>query len=210
MAGPSGSDVIAAIGTAPGRGGIGIVRVSGKRLEQLASRLLGGVPAPRLAVRAIFRGADGEPIDDGIALFFAAPASYTGEDVLELQGHGGPVVMQMILRRCLELGARLADPGEFTRRAFLNDNLDFAQAKGLADLIDAATEAAARCALRSLRGEFSEVIGNLEKRLVGLRTLVEATLDFPEEGIDRADREDAHRRLKELQGDVGRALARRR
>src|SRR5260221_7787088 len=204
MAGPSGSDVIAAIGTAPGRGGIGIVRVSGKRLEQLASRLLGGVPAPRLAVRAIFRGADGEPIDDGIALFFAAPASYTGEDVLELQGHGGPVVMQMILRRCLELGARLADPGEFTRRAFLNDKLDLAQAEGVADLIDAATEAAARCALRSLRGEFSEVIGNLEKRLGGLRTVGAATLDFPGEEIDRGGREDAHRGLRQPQGDFGR------
>jgi len=111
MAGPSGSDVIAGYRNRSGRGGIGIVRVSGKRLEQLASRLLGGVPAPRLAVRATFRGAAGEPIDDGIALFFAAPASYTGEDVLELQGHGGPVVLQMILRRCLELGARLASPG---------------------------------------------------------------------------------------------------
>jgi len=210
MVGPSGTDVIAAIGTAPGRGGIGIVRVSGKNLEQLASRLLGGVPTPRLAVRAIFCDVAGEPIDDGIALFFPAPASYTGEDVLELQGHGGPVVLQMILRRCLELGARLAEPGEFTRRAFLNDKLDLAQAEGVADLIDAATEAAARCALRSLRGEFSEVIGNLEKRLVELRTLVEATLDFPEEEIDRVDREDAHRRLRELQEDVRRALARGR
>src|SRR5260221_8447830 len=196
MAGPSGSDVIAAIGTPPGRGGIGIVRVSGKRLEQLASRLLGGVPAPRLAVRAIFRGADGEPIDDGIALFFAAPASYTGEDVLELQGHGGPVVLQMILRRCLELGARLADPGEFTRRAFLNDKLDLAQAEGVADLIDAATEAAARCALRSLRGEFSEVIGNLEKRLVELRTLLGATPEFSQVDIDPGEREEGPTRLR--------------
>src|SRR5258705_6402969 len=210
MGGPSGSDVMAAIGTARGRGGIGIVRVSGKRLEQLASRLLGGVPAPRLAVRAIFRGADGEPIDDGIALFFAAPASYTGEDVLELQGHGGPVVLQMILRRCLDLGARLAEPGEFTRRAFLNDKLDLAQAEGVADLIDAATEAAARCALRSLRGEFSDVIGNLAKRLVELRMLVEASLDFPEEGVHQVDREEAHGRLRELQEDVRRALARGR
>jgi tRNA modification GTPase len=210
MAGPSGSDVIAAIGTAPGRGGIGIVRVSGKHLGQLASRLLGAVPAPRLAARAIFRGAAGEPIDDGIVLFFPAPASYTGEDVLELQGHGGPVVLQMILKRCLELGARLAEPGEFTRRAFLNDKLDLAQAEGVADLIDAATEAAARCALRSLRGEFSEVIGNLAKRLVELRTLVEATLDFPEEEIERVDREDAHGRLRDLQEDVRRALARGR
>src|SRR5258707_13206940 len=180
MAGPCGSDVIAAVGTAPGRGGIGIVRVSGKRLEQFASRLLGGVPAPRLAVRATFRGAAGEPIDDGIALFFAAPASYTGEDVLELQGHGGPVVLQMILRRCLDLGASLAEPGEFTRRAFLNDKLDLEQAEGVADLIDAATEAAARCALRSLRGEFSQLIANLAKGVVELRTLGEWSLNFPE------------------------------
>jgi len=210
MAGPSHTDVIAAVGTASGRAGIGIVRVSGKKLEQLAARLLGGVPTPRLAVRAVFRGAAGEPIDDGIALFFPAPASYTGEDVLELQGHGGPVVLGMILKRCLDLGARLAEPGEFTRRAFLNDKLDLAQAEGVADLIDAATEAAARCALRSLRGEFSEVIGNLAKRLVELRTLVEATLDFPEEEIDQVDREDAHGRLRDIQEDVRRALARGR
>ena len=210
MAGPSDTDVIAAVGTAPGRAGIGVVRVSGKRLEQLASRLLGDVPAPRLAVRAVFRGAAGEPIDDGITLFFPAPASYTGEDVLELHGHGGPVVLGMILRRCLELGARLAEPGEFTRRAFLNDKLDLAQAEGVADLIDAATEAAARCALRSLRGEFSKAIGNLEKRLVELRMLVEATLDFPEEEIDQMDREEARRRLRHLQGEVSRSLARGR
>jgi tRNA modification GTPase len=210
MAGPSDTDVIAAIGTAQGRGGIGIVRVSGKKLERLAACLLGAVPAPRLAARAIFHGAAGEPIDDGIALFFPAPASYTGEDVLELHGHGGPVVLQMILRRCLELGARLAEPGEFTRRAFLNDKLDLAQAEGVADLIDAATEAAARCALRSLRGEFSEVIGNLAKRLVELRMLVEASLDFPEEEIDEMDREDARGRLRHLQGEVSRSLARGR
>jgi len=210
MAGPSDTDVIAAVGTAPGRAGIGIVRVSGKKLEQFASHLLGSVPAPRMAVRATFRAAAGEPIDDGIALFFPAPASYTGEDVLELQGHGGPVVLHMILRRCLELGARLAEPGEFTRRAFLNDKLDLAQAEGVADLIDAATEAAARCALRSLRGEFSEVIGNLAKRLVELRVLVEATLDFPDEEIDQVDREDARGRLRHLQEDVRSSLARGR
>jgi len=210
MAGPSDSDVIAAVATASGRAGIGVVRVSGKTLDRLASRLLGGVPAPRLAVRAVFRDAAGQAIDDGIALFFPAPASYTGEDVLELQGHGGPVVLGMILRRCLELGARLAEPGEFTRRAFLNDKLDLAQAEGVADLIDAATEAAARCALRSLRGEFSEAIGNLEKRLVELRMLVEATLDFPEEEIDEVDREDARGRLRHLQEEVSRSLVRGR
>ena len=210
MAGPSDTDVIAAVGTAPGRAGIGIVRVSGKKLEQLASHLLGSVPAPRLAVRAVFRDTAGEPIDDGIALFFPAPASYTGEDVLELQGHGGPVVLGMVLRRCLELGARLAEPGEFTRRAFLNDKLDLAQAEGVADLIDAATEVAARCALRSLRGEFSEAIGSLEKRLVELRMLVEATLDFPEEEIDEMDREEARGRLRHLREEVSRSLVRGR
>jgi tRNA modification GTPase len=148
-------DVIAAVATAPGRAGVGIVRVSGKDLKPFAAAILGKVPVPRAALRSVFRGADGRPIDDGVALYFPAPASYTGEDVLELQGHGGPVVMQMLLRRCLELGARLAQPGEFTRRAFLNDKLDLAQAEAVADVIDAATETAARCALRSLRGEFS-------------------------------------------------------
>ena len=210
MAGPSDTDVIAAVGTAPGRAGIGIVRVSGKKLEQLASHLLGSVPSPRRAMRATFRGAAGDPIDDGIALFFPAQASYTGEDVLELHGHGGPVVLGMVLRRCLELGARLAEPGEFTRRAFLNDKLDLAQAEGVADLIDAATEVAARCALRSLRGEFSEAIGNLQKQLVELRMLVEATLDFPEEEIDEIDREEARGRLRHLQEEVGRSLVRGR
>jgi len=209
MAG-SDADVIAAVATAPGRAGIGIVRVSGKTLDRLATSLLGTVPAPRTAARATFRGAKGEPIDDGIALFFPAPASYTGEDVLELQAHGGPVVLQMLLRRCLELGARLAEPGEFTRRAFLNDKLDLAQAEGVADLIEAATEAAARCALRSLRGEFSELIGTFAKQLTELRTLVEATLDFPEEEIDPVDKNEARERLEHLQGEVSRSLARGR
>src|SRR5262245_21954199 len=170
MAAPSDTDVIAAIATAPGRAGIGIVRVSGKSLDRFASQLLGSSPAPRSAARATFRDAAGGAIDDGIALLFRGPASYTGEDVLELQGHGGPVVLQMVLRRCVELGARLAEPGEFTRRAFLNDKLDLAQAEGIADLIEAATEAAARCALRSLQGEFSEVIRDLARQLVELRT----------------------------------------
>lgn len=210
MAAPPDTDVIAAVATAPGRAGIGIVRISGKHLEGLASYLLGRVPAPRVAARATFRGATGEPIDDGIALFFPGPASYTGEDVLELQGHGGPVVLRMLLRRCLDLGARLAEPGEFTRRAFLNDKLDLAQAEGVADLIEAATETAARCALRSLRGEFSELIGNLAKQLIELRTLVEATLDFPEEEIDPVDRDDARERLERLQSEVARTLDRGR
>src|SRR6266446_2848650 len=210
MAGPSDSDVIAAVATAPGRAGIGVVRVSGKKLQQLASRLLGGVPAPRLAVRAVFRGAAGEPIDDGIALFFPAPASYTGEDVLELQGHGGPVVLGMILRRCLELGARLAEPGEFTRRAFLNDRLDLAQAEAVADLIDASTEAAARSASRSLTGEFSAALGQLGEQLTQARALIEATLDFPEEDLEDLGARDVREQVASLQRSVDEVMRRAR
>lgn len=207
MAAPSDTDVIAAVATAAGRAGIGIVRVSGTNLDALVSGLLDRTPAARVATRATFRSAAGEPLDDGIALFFPAPASYTGEDVLELQGHGGPVVLQLILRRCLELGARLAEPGEFSRRAYLNDKVDLAQAEGVADLIDAATEAAARCALRSLRGEFSERIRGFCQELVELRVLVEATLDFPEEDVDPLNREDARARLAQLEDQIGRALS---
>src|SRR5215831_6854502 len=206
MALQSDNDVIAAIATGQGRAGIGIVRVSGKNLSGLARELLGAAPGPRIATRATFRDAAGGAIDDGIALYFPAPGSYTGEDVIELQGHGGPVVLRMILRRCVELGARLAEPGEFSRRAFLNDKLDLAQAEGIADLIDAATEAAARSALRSMRGEFSALVRGFAQRLVELRTLVEATLDFPEEEIDPLDRKDALGRLSLLAGDLARAL----
>jgi tRNA modification GTPase len=204
------SDTIAAVATAQGRAGIGVVRVSGKNLQPLATGLTGKALPPRVATRASFRDADGKPIDDGIALFFSAPGSYTGEDVLELQGHGGPVVLQMLLRRCLELGARLAEPGEFTRRAFLNDKLDLAQAESVADVIEAATEVAARCALRSLRGEFSAAIGNLAMQLVDLRALVEATLDFPEEEIDALDRKEVVDRLARLNRGVALALERSR
>ncbi|MGB5082144.1 MAG: tRNA uridine-5-carboxymethylaminomethyl(34) synthesis GTPase MnmE [Burkholderiales bacterium] len=210
MASPSDTDVIVAVATAPGRGGIGIVRISGKNLRPLAVGLLGAVPAPRLAVRTSFLDGDGGPIDDGIALFFPSPASYTGEDVLELQGHGGPVVQQMLLRRCRELGARLAEPGEFTRRGFLNEKMDLAQAESVADLIEAATEAAARCALRSLRGEFSELIEGLAGQLVELRSLVEATLDFADEEIDPLAREDAQERIRDLRYRVARVLERGR
>jgi tRNA modification GTPase len=203
---PAETDVIAAVATAPGRAGIGVVRVSGKDLGAFAAGILGKRPAPRTAVHVSFRGADGEPIDAGLALYFPAPASYTGEDVLELHGHGGPVVMRMLLRRCLELGARLAAPGEFTRRAFLNDKLDLAQAEAVADIIDAATETAARCALRSLRGEFSELIRGFVGELVELRALVEATLDFPEEDIDAADRLQAGARLGRLREQLRRTL----
>src|SRR5438445_4501160 len=210
MSNTADTDVIAAIATPPGRGGIGIVRLSGPDLTDIVNGIIGRPLAPRVATSTAFHGAHGDTLDKGIALFFPAPASYTGENVLELQGHGGPAVLGMILRRCLELGARLAEPGEFTRRAFLNDKLDLAQAEGVADLIDAATAAAARCELRSLRGEFSEAIGNLEKRLVELRMLVEATLDFPEEEIDEVDREDARGRLRHLQEEVSRSLVRGR
>jgi tRNA modification GTPase len=202
------TDLIAAIATAHGRAGIGVVRVSGKSLAALAEALIGIVPRPRQATRAAFRDAHGAAIDDGLALYFPAPRSYTGEDVLELQVHGGPVVLQMLLRRCFELGARLAEPGEFTRRAFLNDKLDLAQAEAVADVIEAATETAARCAVRSLQGEFSAAIGDLRNQLIELRMLIEATLDFPEEEIDPLDRADARGRLARLRAALADTLAR--
>ena len=153
---------IAAIATAPGRGGVGVIRLSGKNLLPLAQTLSGGkTPKPRTALYTDFLGGDGQPIDNGILLYFAAPASFTGEDVIELQGHGGPVVMDMLLSRCLELGARMAEPGEFTKRAFLNNKLDLAQAESVADLIDASSKSAARMALRSLKGAFSQHIHEL-------------------------------------------------
>lgn len=181
-------DIIAAVATAPGRGGIGVVRVSGADLSAFALALLGRKLKPRYATRALFTAADKSHIDDGLALYFRRPASFTGEDVLELHGHGGPLVLNMLLKRCLELGARLAEPGEFTRRAFLNDKIDLAQAEAVADLIDASSERAVRSAQRSLSGEFSAQIRSLSGQLVDLRMLVEAMLDFPEEDIDGLDR----------------------
>ncbi|MCC6610462.1 MAG: tRNA uridine-5-carboxymethylaminomethyl(34) synthesis GTPase MnmE [Burkholderiales bacterium] len=204
------TDIIAAIATAQGRAGIGVVRVSGPALAELARAVLGRLPAPRHATRATFRDASGAAIDDGIALYFPGPHSYTGEDVLELHGHGGQVVQRMLLARCVELGARLAEPGEFTRRAFLNDKLDLAQAEAVADVIEAATDAAARCAVRTLRGEFSDAVHALVAQLVELRALVEATLDFPEEEIDPLERADARRRLDELRDSLDQALGRAR
>jgi tRNA modification GTPase len=180
-------DTIAAIATAPGRGGIGVVRVSGPDVPSIIQTLLGTLPDPRHAVLRSFTDAEGALLDQGIALFFPGPLSYTGEDVLELQGHGGPAVLQLVLRRCLELGARLAEPGEFTRRAYLNNKLDLAQAESVADLIDAASSQAAKSAARSLAGDFSRDIHGLVDVLVNLRMLVEATLDFPEEEIDFLD-----------------------
>jgi len=178
------SDTIAAIATPPGRGGVGIVRVSGPAVPTIAEILLGRLPAPRQARFARFRDADDLVIDEGLALYFPAPASFTGEHVLELQGHGGPVVMDLLLSRVLALGARLARPGEFSERAFLNDKLDLAQAEAIADLIDAETAAAARLAVRSLDGEFSRRIHALVDQLTRLRMYVEAAIDFPEEEID--------------------------
>jgi len=180
-------DTIAAIATAQGRGGVGVVRVSGSRIETLVCAILGKLPVARYATYSNFLDEHGETLDQGIALYFPAPHSYTGEQVLELQGHGGPAVLQLLLKRCLDLGARLAQPGEFTRRAFLNNKLDLAQAESVADLIDANTSEAARSAMRSLRGEFSAAVHALVDELISLRMLVEAMLDFPEEEVDTLD-----------------------
>jgi len=190
---------IAAIATAPGRGGVGVIRISGSNLLPFAFALTGKSPKPRYATLADFLAADGSTIDTGLLLYFPNPHSFTGEDVLELQGHGGPVVLQLLLARCLDLGARLAEPGEFSRRAFLNGKMDLAQAEAVADLIDAATASAARSAVRSLQGEFSRAIGELNEELINLRMLVEATLDFPEEDIDFLKAADAFGRLERLQ-----------
>ena len=200
-------DIIAAIATAPGRGGIGVVRVSGPSLMTLVAGIAGSsVPARRAVVREFVDGRR-ELIDQGIALFFPAPHSYTGQDVLELQAHGGPAVLQLLLQRCFELGARAAQPGEFTRRAYLNDKLDLAQAESVADLIDAATATAARSALRSLRGAFSERIGELLQGLIELRTLVEASLDFPDEEVDFIQRGDGEGRLARVRAKLAEVLA---
>ena len=199
---------IAAVATAPGRGGVGVIRISGKNLLPLAQQISGGkTPQPRLALYTDFYDAEQRTIDSGLMLYFAAPASFTGEDVIELQGHGGPVVMQMLLSRCLELGARLAEPGEFTKRAFLNNKLDLAQAESVADLIDASSQSAARMAVRSLKGAFSQHIHALVDDLITLRMLVEATLDFPEEDIDFLEEADARGKLENLQGRLKAVLA---
>ena len=202
--------IIAAIATAAGRGGIGVVRVSGDGLLPFAKALTGRQPLARQATLSSFLDSDGVAIDRGILLFFPAPHSFTGEDVLELQGHGGPVVLQMLLARCLELGARVADPGEFSQRAFLNDKLDLVQAEAVADLIEAGTAAAVRSALRSLSGEFSREVDGLVARLTELRMLVEATLDFPDEEIDVLRDTDAALRLAGICADLSSLLARAR
>ena len=215
---------IAAIATAPGRGGVGIVRVSGAHLQPLIDALCGRALRPREATYLPFRAADGSAIDQGLALYFPAPHSYTGEDVLELHAHGGPVVLQLLLARCLQAGAeadpvtartrlpglRVAQPGEFTQRAFLNDKIDLAQAEAIADLIDASTEAAARSASRSLAGEFSREIHALRDALIHLRMGIEATLDFPEEEIDFLQQSDAQGQLDRLRAHLAGVMQRTR
>lgn len=196
------TDTIAAIATPPGRGGIGIVRVSGPGAARIALAVTGRKPAPRQAVYCSFSDARGEAIDSGIALFFPAPHSFTGEDVLELHGHGSPVVLDMLLERLLALGARPARPGEFSERAFLNDKIDLAQAEAIADLIDSGSREAARSALRSLQGEFSARVHALVEQLTILRVHVEAAIDFSDEDIDFLADETLRARFRELEQDL--------
>jgi len=177
-------DTIVAAATPAGRGGVGVVRISGPKTPEIAATLVGELPAARHATLARFLDAGGQPIDIGIALFFPGPQSYTGEHVLELQGHGGPVILESLVERCMQLGARRARPGEFTERAFHNDKIDLAQAEAVADLIDAGSREAARAAMRSLQGEFSSMVQGLTDTLIDLRTYVEAAIDFPEEEVD--------------------------
>jgi tRNA modification GTPase len=207
---PRPPDTIAAIATAPGRAGIGVVRVSGHALSSFARALAGRDPKPRHAGFVRFRAADGAAIDEGLLLYFPAPRSFTGEDVIELQGHGGPVVLRLLLDRCVELGARIAEPGEFTRRAFLNGRIDLAQAEAVADLIDASTAAAARSALRSLSGVFSQQIHALRDELIDLRMLVEATLDFPDEEVEHLERAQVRERLGGVRAHLEHILDRAR
>ncbi len=206
-------EAIIAIATAPGRGGVGVVRVSGPTLGWLVQAWFGRDLVARQATYLPFLAADGQTLDQGLALYFPAPHSYTGEDVLELQAHGGPVVLQLLVQRCLELARirnerlRLAEPGEFTRRAFLNDKLDLAQAEAVADLIEAQTVAAARSAAASLAGAFSQEIHTLVEQLIHLRLLVEATLDFPEEEIEFLQQADALGQLETIEQQLARVLA---
>ena len=182
--GAADSDTIAAVATPPGRGGIGVIRISGPETAAIARAITGSLPRPRYATLADFRDEHNDTIDSGLALYFPGPASFTGEDVLELHGHGGPVVLDMILARIVALGARLARPGEFSERAFLNDKIDLSQAEAIADLIDSVSQQAAKGAVRSLQGAFSERIAQLSSLIVNLRIFVEAAIDFPEEEID--------------------------
>ena len=209
------ADTIVAQATPPGVGGIGIVRVSGDQTERIARTLLGSLPEPRTATHRVFRNRSGESLDAGLALYFPAPASFTGESVLELHGHGGPVVMSLLADAIINLGARQAEPGEFSKRAYLNDKLDLVQVEAIADLIDSGTAQAARAALRSLSGEFSIAVDALAETLIGLRMYVEAAIDFPEEEIDFLSDDALQARLEECdaafvdlvsRASIGRAL----
>lgn len=199
-------DNIAAIATAPGRGGIGVVRISGRNLTNIVILLFGQALLPRHATYGSFLDTDGSVIDQGIAIFFPAPHSYTGEDVLELQGHGGTAVLNLLLKRCLTLGSRLAQPGEFTQRAFLNNKLDLVQAESVADLINATSEQGARCATRSLQGDFSKAIEGLVAGLINLRMRIEAILDFPEEELQLDDVGRSEQELKSIRLGLERVL----
>jgi tRNA modification GTPase len=203
-------DTIAAVATAPGRGGIGVLRLSGPQAPEIARKILGRLPKPRHASLCKARDARGDVLDQGIALYFPAPHSYTGEHVLEFHGHGGPVVMQTLLEAFVDAGARIAEPGEYTKRAFLGGRLDLAQAEAVADLIDASSRAAARSALRSLSGEFSAAVERLVGGLTELRALTEAMLDFPEEEVDALHRDDAHERLAGLRAALDEVHAKSR
>jgi len=200
-------DTIAAIASAPGRGAIGIVRVSGSKVPDIARVLLGTIPAPRIASLSRFLAADGSILDEGVVLYFPAPASFTGEHVLELQGHGGAIVLDLLMQRLFALGCRAALPGEFSERAFVNGKIDIAQAEAVADLIDAGSAAAARAAVRSMRGEFSARIEELQQRLTELRKLVEAAIDFPDEEIDFASDSKLQARVGAIIGDFERITA---
>ena len=188
-------DTIVAIASAPGRGAVGVIRVSGSQVPQIAVALLGALPAPRHARFCSFLDACGDSIDAGLALYFPAPASYTGEHILEIQGHGGALIVDLVLQHLLELGCRMARPGEFSERAFLNGKIDIAQAEAIADLIDAGSAAAARAAVRSMQGEFSARVIELKSRITGLRAYVEAAIDFPDEEIDFLSDKAMHERL---------------
>ena len=203
---PEQSDTIAALATPAGRGGVGIIRVSGPRAADIAQQILGKLPSPRQAEYLAFYDLDKRVIDSGLALFFSNPHSFTGEDVLELQGHGGPVVLDLILQQTVQLGARLARPGEFSERAFLNDKIDLAQAEAIADLIEAGSEQAARSATQSLQGVFSDWVHATVETLTELRMFVEAAIDFPEEEIDFLADDRVTEKLKFLLADIDRVI----
>ncbi len=204
------SETICAIATPPGQGGVGVIRISGTSVAELAERLIGGLPEQRRASLVKVVDAESQPIDTGLALYFPAPHSFTGEHVLELQLHGSPVVLEMVLRACLSAGARRAGPGEFSQRAFLNDKLDLAQAEAIADLIASSSEQAARAATRSLDGVFSKQVHALADRITELRVYVEAALDFPDEDIDFLAEGDVLGRVKALLQDTAELLAQAR